>query len=158
MTNKEAVNKRFNIRRWVAIFFFCLLVAGLSVQSAYSQYSGGSQSGSAQTTLGSDIYSGGAQSGQTTASTSSGQSLAHGPAAKLVFTVSPSSAKHFKKFARQPVVAVEDADLLTSGKETSPIPAACDASMLGSAPICASACECRGLVWASAPTLPWPRC
>ena len=105
----KSSNKNFNFPRWAAVFFLCLLIAGLNVRSAFSQYSGGSQTGSASSTLGSDIYTGGAQSG-TTAANSSSESLSHGTATKLIFTVSPSSAKHYKKFERQPVVVVQDAD------------------------------------------------
>src|SRR4051812_8438890 len=107
MIDTEA-NKKFNFSRWAAVFFLCLLVGGLNVRSAFSQFSGGSQTGSASSTLGSDIYTGGAQSGSTSANSSS-ESLAHGPAVKLVFTVSPSSTKHTRNFLRQPVVAIEDA-------------------------------------------------
>ncbi|MBI3602300.1 MAG: hypothetical protein HY209_05345 [Candidatus Omnitrophica bacterium] len=83
-------------------------VFGFIVSQALAQYSGGSQTFTAEDTIGSDIYKGGAQTTSTFASSASIGSLSYGTATKLVFTTSPSTTKHFLKFERQPVVAIED--------------------------------------------------
>ena len=94
-------------RKGLAFLAFCVGV--LLSFPAWAQYSGGNQSGSAESTIGTDIFKGGAQGGSNAATSGAIGSLSHGAPAKLVFTVTPSATKHFLKFERQPVVQVQDA-------------------------------------------------
>ncbi len=104
-------------KMFVLTTYFALAVF---TSKALAQYTGGAQNaGSAESTIGSDIFQGGAQTGVSSAS-SSGGSLSHGVATKLVFTVSPNTIKHIFAFTRQPVVAIQDADgnVVTSDNST----------------------------------------
>ena len=93
---------------------FCLFGIFLKwrtfLSSAYAQYSGGDETtGSAESSIGSDIYNGGSQNNSPYSTSGSTGTLSYGTPTQLVFTVSPSDTNHSFAFSRQPVVAVEDA-------------------------------------------------
>ena len=98
------------MNNYVITFIISLLINVLSASLVYAQYSGGSQTGSAEATIGSDIFTGGAQTGTISATSGSNGSLSHGDATHISFLVSPSSIAHSEKFDRQPVVVVLDAN------------------------------------------------
>ena len=111
MSNK---NKRLKMNSKLVpgkIFAFLAFFLGfLFVSAAHAQYSGGDQNtGSAQSSIGSDIYKGGSQNNSSYSTSGSQGTLSYGTAKKLAFTVSPSDTNHSFPFSRQPVVAVEDA-------------------------------------------------
>jgi hypothetical protein len=93
----------------VISFIFSILINVVATASAHAQFSGGSQTGSAEATLGSDIFTGGAQTGTTSATSGANGSLSHGDATHIAFLVSPSSVRHSNLFERQPIVAILDA-------------------------------------------------
>ncbi|MBF0486098.1 MAG: hypothetical protein HQL16_06260 [Candidatus Omnitrophica bacterium] len=64
---------------FIIINVYCAFTATLS----FAQYAGGSDSGSAETTIGSDIFTGGSQSGSGSATTGSAGSLSHGDATHI---------------------------------------------------------------------------
>ncbi|MDE2232354.1 MAG: hypothetical protein KGJ95_09910, partial [Candidatus Omnitrophica bacterium] len=110
----EEDNERLKIDRrpsgWTNFAFLAFFVAGVFLSSAWAQYSGGNETTDpAESSIGSDIYNGGAQNNSPYATSGSTGTLSYGTPAKLVFTVSPSDTNHSFPFARQPVVAVEDA-------------------------------------------------
>src|SRR5262245_23765058 len=78
-----------------AVAILGIFLAGLVSSPAFAQYSGGPQTNTAETTIGSDIFKGGSQNGLGTATSGAGGSLAHGAATKLLFTTIPSTTKHF---------------------------------------------------------------
>ena len=98
------------IRPWKLFAFLAFFLVGGFVSAANAQqYGGGSESGVADSSIGSDIYDGGSQNNNPWANSGSQGTLSYGTPTQLVFTVSPSDTNHSFPFSRQPVVAVEDA-------------------------------------------------
>ena len=64
----------------VITFIIYLLINVISTGSVYAQFSGGSQTGSGEATIGSDIFTGGSQTGNVSATSGSNGSLSHGDA------------------------------------------------------------------------------
>ncbi len=93
----------------IIIFLSLLFVSAQVPTEAFAQFKGGSFGGDKESSIGSDIYSGGPQQGSSSANSASGGSLSHNAAAKLSFSVSPSSVVHTKKMERQPIVVIQDA-------------------------------------------------
>ena len=98
------------LRPWKIFAILAFFVMGAFVSAAHAQYAGSNETiGSAQSSIGSDIYNGGAQNNSPYATSGSTSNLSYGTPTQLVFTISPSDTNHSQPFSRQPVVAVEDA-------------------------------------------------
>ncbi|MBI4309952.1 MAG: hypothetical protein HY591_06435, partial [Candidatus Omnitrophica bacterium] len=119
MPNK-GLKLRITPQPWDFFVLAVLFLVGFLSSPALAQYSGGPQTATAETTIGTDIFKGGAQNFSTAAASGAAGALSHGTAAKLVFTVTPSATKHFEKFERQPVVVVQDVNgnVVTSDNST----------------------------------------
>ncbi len=120
MSKKEKIKRHNPAYRNMTIFFIFLFVFGQIPSVALAQFKGGSNGGDKESSLGSDIFVGGAQQGSPAANSATGGSLSHNAAVKLAFSVSPSSTVHTQRFARQPVVVIEDSsgNIVTSDNTT----------------------------------------
>ena len=117
--NKTTTTHR-PLRRCVSAIISLIAVNIFTATFAFAQYAGGPSTGTADTTIGSDIFMGGAQGGSSSATSGSAANLSHGDATHVAFIVSPSSTKHINKFDRQPIVALLDANnnIVTSDNAT----------------------------------------
>ncbi|MBF0571355.1 MAG: hypothetical protein HQL12_05735, partial [Candidatus Omnitrophica bacterium] len=80
---------------WKIFAFLAFFIVGVFVSAAYAQYSGGDETtGSAQSSIGSDIYNGGSQSNSPYSTSGSTGTLSYGTPTQLVFTTSPSDTNH----------------------------------------------------------------